>query len=190
LEKCAHVWIHDPYVNAEDQNLKRLGLTEHFTNDLVEATREAEVVIACTGHIDYVRGLQAIRQSSPKLLSVVDACNLWSQSDFGEAVRYTGIGRGTRAPGKDLVEFVTQGFSVVEHAFARELNDTIEFLNNRYAHDSFNRVGYRQVQKLAGTCSTGCHLAEPIPTEPVEPLHGFLSTLVELASTRTVSAQA
>jgi hypothetical protein len=85
---------------------------------------------------------------------------------------------------------VTQGFSVVEHGFARELNDTIEFLNNRYAHDSFNRVGYRQVQKLAGTCSTGCHLAEPIPTEPVEPLHGFLSTLVELASTRTLSAQA
>jgi UDP-N-acetyl-D-mannosaminuronic acid dehydrogenase len=190
LEKCAHVWIHDPYVNAEDQNLKRLGLTEHFTNDLVEATREAEVVIACTSHIDYVRGLQAIRQSSPKLLSVVDACNLWSQSDFGEAFRYTGIGRGTRAPGKDLVEFVTQGFSVVEHGFARELHDTIEFLNNHYAHNSFNRVGYRQVQKLAGTCSTGCHLAEPIPTEPVEPLHGFLSTLVELASTRTLSAQA
>jgi len=190
LEKSAHVWIHDPYVKAEDQNLKRLNLTGHFTNELVKATREAEIIIACTGHVDYVRELHAIRQSSPKLFALVDACNLWSRSDFGEGLRYTGIGRGTRVAGKDLVEFVTQGFRIVEHGFARELNDTIQFLNNRYARDSFNRVSYQQVQKLAGTCSTGCHLVEPIPTEPVEPLHGFLSTLVELASPRTVSARA
>jgi UDP-N-acetyl-D-mannosaminuronic acid dehydrogenase len=189
LEKCAHVWIHDPYVHAGDQNIKRLGLTEHFTNDLVEATCEAEVVIACTGHVDYVRELHAIRQSSQRLFAVVDACNLWSRSDFGEALRYTGIGRGTQAPSNDLVEFVTQGFRVVEHGFARELNDTIQFLNHRYAHDSFSRVSYQQVQKLAGTCSTGCHLVEPILTEPAEPLQGFLSTLVEFASPRTLSAQ-
>jgi len=85
---------------------------------------------------------------------------------------------------------VTRGFSIVEHGFARELNDTIQFLNYRYAHDSFNKVSYRQVQELAGTCSTGCHLVEPIPTEPVEPLHGFLSTLMEFASPRTLSAEA
>lgn len=190
LERGSRVWIHDPYVHAEDQNLKRLGLTGHFTNHLDEAMREAEIVIACTGHIDYVRQLDTIRQSSPKLLAVVDASNLWSRSDFGEAVRYTGIGRGTRAPGEDIVEFVTQGFSAVAHGFARELNETIQFLNERYVHDSFNKVSYQQVQKLAGTCSTGCHLVEPIPTEPVEPLHGFLSTLVELASPGTLSAQA
>jgi UDP-N-acetyl-D-mannosaminuronic acid dehydrogenase len=190
LEKCANVWIHDPYVKAEDQNLKRLNLTGHFTNDLVEATREAEVIIACTSHVDYVGELHAIWQSSPKLFAVVDACNLWSRSDIEKSLRYTGIGRGTRAPGKDLVEFVTRGFSIVEHGFARELNDTIQFLNYRYAHDSFNKVSYRQVQELAGTCSTGCHLVEPIPTEPVEPLHGFLSTLMEFASPRTLSAEA
>jgi hypothetical protein len=107
-----------------------------------------------------------------------------------EPLRYAGIGRGTSAPGKDLIEFVTQGFRVVEHGFACELNDTIQFLNNRYARDSFNRVSYQRVQQLAGTCSTGCRLVEPIPTEPQEPLHGFLSTLAEFASPRTLSAQA
>jgi nucleotide sugar dehydrogenase len=190
LEKGAHVWIHDPYVNVEDQNLKRFNLKGFFTNDFAQATREAQVLIACTGHIDYTRALRAIRQSSPKLLAVVDACNLWSRSDFEEPLRYTGIGRGTRAPGKDLIEFATRGFRVVEHGFACELNDTIQFLNKRYARDSFNRVSYQQVQQLAGTCSTGCRLVEPIPMESLEPLHGFLSTLVEFASPRTLSAQA
>ena len=190
LEKGAHVVIHDPYVNSDDQNLKRLSLTGCFTNDLDQATSKAEVLIACTGHSDYTRELHAIRRCSPKLIAIVDACNLWSRSDFEEALRYTGIGRGTRAPGKDLVEFVTEGFRVVEHGFARELNDTIQFLNNRYARDSFSRVSYGRVQQLAGTCSTGCRLVEPIPTEPLKPLHGLISTLVEFASTRALSAQA
>jgi UDP-N-acetyl-D-mannosaminuronic acid dehydrogenase len=190
LEKGAHVWIHDPYVNREDQNLRRLGLTGFFTNDLAQATCEAEVLIACTSHVDYVRDLQTIRQSSPKLFAVVDACNLWSRSDFEEPLRYTGIGRGTRAPGKDLVEFVTHGFRIVEHGFARELNDTVQFLNDRHAQDSFNQVSYLQVQQLAGTCSTGCHLAEPIPTKPLKPLHGFLPALVEYASPKALSVQA
>jgi UDP-N-acetyl-D-mannosaminuronic acid dehydrogenase len=189
LEKEAHVWIHDPYVNREDQNLRRLGLTGFFTNDLAQATCEAEVLIACTGHIDYVRELQTIRQSSPKLFAVVDACNLWSRSDF-EPLRYTGIGRGTRAPDKDLVEFVTQGFRIMEYGFARELNDAVQFLNDHHARDSFNRVSYLRVQQLAGTCSTGCRLAEPIPTEPLKPLRGFLPTLVEYASPKTLSVQA
>jgi UDP-N-acetyl-D-mannosaminuronic acid dehydrogenase len=190
LDKGAHVWIHDPYVHAGDQNLKRLGLTGHFTNDLETALGEAEIVIGCTGHIDYVRELPRIRQASPKLSTVVDACNLWSRSDFGEAVRYTGIGRGTQAPGKDIVEFVTSGFHAVAHGFARELNDTVQFLNEHYVQDSFNRVSYQQVQSLAGTCSTGCHLVEPVATEPVEPLYGFVSTLVEFGSPRALSAPA
>jgi UDP-N-acetyl-D-mannosaminuronic acid dehydrogenase len=188
LEKGARVRIHDPYVKPDDQNLKRFVLSDHFTNDLAEALQDAEVLIACTAHIDYATSRQSILNMSPKLFAVVDACNLWSRADFSDDLRYTGIGRGSRAPNNDLVEYITQGFRIVEHGFARELNDTIEFLNSRYVHDNFNKVSYAEVQKLAGTCSTGCRLADPIATEPLEPSRGFLSTLVECAAPRALSA--
>lgn len=190
LEAGANVRIHDPYVNPKDQNLQRLNLTAYFTNDLAEVLPEAELLIACVGHTDYIRQLEMINGSSPKLVAVVDACNLWSRSVFRDELRYTGIGRGTRRPTKELVDFVTQGFRAVEHGFSRELNDTIHFLNSHYAYGRFDQVSFKEVQKLAGTCSTGCRLADPVFTEPMEPLDGFLPTLVELACSRTLSARA
>lgn len=189
LEKGAHVRIHDPYVNSDDQNLRRLDLMGHFTNDLRTATKEAEVLIACTGHVDYFDA-STITKLSPQLNGVVDACNLWSRAAFAKNLRYTGIGRGTNTPSDDLVAFATQGFHALEHGFAQELNDTIEFLNNRYAHDPFNKVRYSEVRRLAATCSTGCRLMEPIYTPAPRPLPGFQSTLVELASPRALSAEA
>jgi UDP-N-acetyl-D-mannosaminuronic acid dehydrogenase len=190
LEKGAHVRIHDPYVKPEDQNLSRLGLTAHFTNDLSLALQDVEVLIACTAHVDYLQHIQAIREASSRLLAVVDGCNLWSRSDFDDRLRYTGIGRGAHPPSEEMADFVTRAFRVVEHAFARELNETIQFLNTRYANDEFNQVTFTEVQNLAGTCSTGCRLAAPVLTEPVEPLHNFVSTLVEFASPATLSARA
>ena len=188
LEKGAHVRIHDPYVNPDDQNLRRLDLQTHFTNDLRTAMQEAEVLIACTGHVDYLDA-NAITMMSMQLNGVVDACNLWPRIAFAENLRYTGIGRGTNTPSDDLIAFATQGFRALEHGFARELNDTIEFLNSRYVHDPFNKVSYSEVQRLAATCSTGCRLVEPIYTQALGPLEGFQSTLVELASPRVLSAE-
>lgn len=188
LERGAHVRIHDPYVNPDDQNLRRLDLMAHFTNDLSKATQEAEVLIACTGHVDYLDA-NAITKMSPQLNGVVDACNLWPRAAFAKNLRYTGIGRGTNAPSDDLVACATQGFRAVEHGFARELNETIEFLNSRYADDPFNKVSYSEVQRLAATCSTGCRLVEPTYTQAPSPLQGFQSTLVELASPRVLSAE-
>jgi len=188
LEKGAQVRIHDPYVNPEDQNLKRFGLVAHFTNDLALALQDAEVLIACTGHVDYAKGLKTLLGMAPNLKAAVDGCNLWSSEDFPEEMRYTGIGRGTQTAPSDLVEFVTEGFRIVEHGFARELDDTVQFLNQRYAHDEFNKVRYQEVQKLGDTCSTGCRLVEPVITEPLEQPRGFLSTLVEFASAKALSA--
>lgn len=189
LEKGAYVRIHDPYVKLDDQNLRRLDLTAHFTNDLRTATQEAAVLIACTGHVDYLDA-NAITKMSPQLNGVVDACNLWPRVAFAENLRYAGIGRGTNTPSDELVAYATQGFRAVEHGFARELNDTIEFLNSRYAGDPFNKVCYSEVQRLAATCSTGCRLVEPIYTPAPSPPQGFQSTLVELASPRVLSAEA
>jgi len=189
LEKGAHVRIHDPYVGREDQNLKKLGLQEHFTNDLILAAKDVDVLIACTGHQDYIEASRVIAAATTgRLNAVVDACNLWRRHDFDSSIRYTGIGRGTEPPGEELVDFVTRGFRIVEHGFARELNDTISFLNSRYAHDNFSRISYREVQRLAATCSTGCRLVDPIYTEDLRPFQGFLPTLVELAQPKAICA--
>lgn len=190
LEKGAQVQIHDPYVHSSDQNLKKLDLSDYFTNDLALAVKDAEVLIACTAHHDYARDRELIIESSSRLTAVVDACNLWSRADFASRIGYTGIGRGTRTPESGLIDFVTRGFQIVEHGFARELKDTIDFLNGRYAHDDFNKVSYQEVQRLAATCSTGCRLVDPIPTEGLEPYSGFLPTLVEFATPKVLSAEA
>jgi UDP-N-acetyl-D-mannosaminuronic acid dehydrogenase len=188
LAKGTQVRIHDPYVNREDQNLRRFDLAAHFTNDLPAALEGAEVLIACTGHVDYLDA-QAITTLSPNLKAVVDACNLWSRATVPADLQYTGIGRGTKAPSDDLIAFATQGFRALEHGFAREVNDTIDFLNSRYAQDAFNEVSYAEVQRLASTCSTGCQLAEAIYTPALESIRGFRSTLVEFASPHVLSAE-
>jgi UDP-N-acetyl-D-mannosaminuronic acid dehydrogenase len=188
LQKGAGVRIHDPHVNGSDQNLEKFGLTEHFSNDLAAILENADVLIACTAHAEYVTRREWIVGAAPKLSVVVDACNLWFRADFDPPIRYTGIGRGTQVPSSNLVDFVTEGFRTVEHGFARELNDIIKFLNDRYALDEFNKVSYMEVQRLAGTCSTGCRLVAPIFTDALEPFDGFLPTLVEFASPRMLSA--
>jgi len=189
LEKGAKAIVHDPYVKADDQNLQRMGLVSHFTNDLSLALHNAEVVIACTAHGDYCSGRNHIVGISPRLTAVVDACNLWSHKDFEPRIAYTGIGKGSGAPGAKLIDFVTRGFRIVESGFARELNDTINFLNSCYAHDEFSVARYREVQRLAATCSTGCRLAEPLEAPALAPLDGFMPTLIECATTSVLSAR-
>jgi UDP-N-acetyl-D-mannosaminuronic acid dehydrogenase len=190
VERGVKVVIHDPFVHSTDRNLHRLGLAEHFTHEFEAALSDAEIVIACTAHQEYVNAAPAVASSAPKLRAVMDACNLWSRMDFDSRIKYAGIGRGTTAPEEALVDFVVQGFRIVEHGFARELRDTIEFLNHHYADDKFNTVSYREVQTLAATCSTGCRLAEPIFTNPLQPHREFLPSLVELASGRVISTGA
>ncbi|GAC1700386.1 MAG: UDP-N-acetyl-D-mannosamine dehydrogenase [Candidatus Acidiferrum sp.] len=189
LDKGANVTIHDPYVNIDDQNLKKFGLVKHFTNDLSSALQNAEVLILCTAHHDYTSAREQIVLSSPRLSVVVDACNLWSCKDFDSDIRYGGIGRGSLAPVAELIDFVTRGFRIVEHGFARELNDTIDFLNSKYAHDDFSMVKYSEIQKLAATCSTGCQLADPISLEELAPFDGFMPTLVDFATPKSYSAK-
>ncbi len=189
LEKGANAIIHDPHVKTDDQNLQKMRLVGNFTNDLSLALRNAEIIIACTAHREYSIGCEHIVGISPRLTAVVDACNLWSRKDFEPRIAYTGIGKGSRAPGAELIDFVTSGFRIVESGFARELNDTINFLNSRYAHDEFSVVRYREVQRLAATCSTGCRLAEPVEAPVLAPLDGFMPALIECASSGVLSAR-
>jgi UDP-N-acetyl-D-mannosaminuronic acid dehydrogenase len=190
LEIGAEVKIQDPYVKEDDQNLAKFNLRGHFTNDLSQAISDADLIFAATAHIDYISGRGAIIAAASQLKGVVDACNLWSRHDFEPQIKYTGIGRGTRNPDAKLIDFVVKGFRVMERGFASELNDTIEFLNSHFAGDAFNKASYSELQKLAATCSTGCLLADPVAADDLEPLDGFLPSLIEIAITKAFSATA
>ena len=164
LDRGCRVTLHDPYVKPDDQNLEKFGLTEHFTNDLGDAVGQAEVLFMCTGHRAYLDGRDALLRAAPHATGLVDACNLYHAADFaGGTIRYTGIGRGRQAPTSALVAEVAAGFRAMEQALAREVLETVEFLNDRYAADDFNRVSFAEVRRLAGTCVTGCAIPDVVP---------------------------
>jgi UDP-N-acetyl-D-mannosaminuronic acid dehydrogenase len=161
LDRGCTVRLHDPYVKPDDQNLEKFGLTAHFTNALDAALEGADVVIMCTAHRDYLAVKDRLRAST---VTVVDGCNIYHSSDFARATAtYIGIGRGRQAPTSDLVAEVVAGFRAMEQALAREVLETVEFLNGGYAADAFNRVSFAEVRRLAATCVTGCSIPDVAP---------------------------
>lgn len=154
------VRLHDPYVRADDQNLRKFGLTEIFTSDLGAAVGDAEWIMMCTAHRDYVAGRDAILRLAPRARALFDGCNLYHEREFVDGdVAYAGIGRGHEPPSAALVDSVVAGFRALEQGLAREVDDTIAFLNDRFARDAFNQVSFETVRQLAGTCVTGCAIA-------------------------------
>lgn len=181
-ERGATVIMHDPYVAPTDQNLRRSGTTEFFTQDLDEAMSNADVVIFCTGHRAYGDGMMEILSNREHLETVVDACNLTNREAV-EAIglRYTGIGRGRSKPPAGLVETVLAAFRAMEIGVANELESLVAFLNEAYARDGFGTVDLSEVRRLAGTCITGCAIVAP-EAVPVPQQDGtFTSELVKRA---------
>jgi hypothetical protein len=114
---------------------------------------------------------------------VVDACNVWHAKDVERpGLGYTGIGRGTRPPPAELVADVIQGFHSVETGVANEVDGLVRFLNERYARDDFNEVQFTEVQRIAGTCVTGCAIVDAGRVDPVAAPSGFTSSLVAMAA--------
>jgi len=62
----------------------------------------------------------------------------------------------------------------------------LDFLNDHYARDDFGRLRFEEVQRLAGTCVTGCVIAEPGPIAPAKPYRTFVPRLVRLAGIGSV----
>lgn len=155
------VTLHDPYVKGDDQNLRRDGLQDCFTNDSGRALADAQVVFFCTGHAVYRANRAELMAAAPRARGVVDGANLFRAADFaGGGVRYTGIGRGTRAPDPALIDAVVRGFRAMETGVANEVAGLCDFLNRRFAAGEFNRVQFTEVQRLAATCPTGCAIAD------------------------------
>lgn len=182
LDRGARVTIHDPYVYPTDQNLQRTGLADVFTRDLEAAVAPAEVLIMCTAHRVYLEQREAMLAAAKHARGVVDACNLWHAGDVTRrGLGYAGIGRGTAAPDPALVADVLAGFRAVETGVANEVNALVEFLNATYAADDFNRVRFSEVQRIAGTCVTGCAIVAPGTAAPPSGASGFRSDLVARA---------
>lgn len=185
LERGCRVTMHDPYVKDDDQNLRKFSLEGHFTNDIAKALDGAEIGIFCTAHHDYLGMPQSGRlgELGATLRGVVDACNLYRRDEFrGRAMGYTGIGRGTQAVDEAFLDFVEAGFRVMERGVANEVSALVGFLNARYADGAFNRVDFREVQRIAGTCVTGCAIADAGPIEDVPTYAGFTPRLVRVAA--------
>jgi len=64
---------------------------------------------------------------------------------------------------------------------ANELKAFVDFANQRYAKDDFNRIDFREVQRIAGTCVTGCAIADPGPVDTLRTYQGFVPRLVRCA---------
>ena len=54
----------------------------------------------------------------------------------------------------------------------------IRFANEPFDRDDFNKADFAEVQKLAGTCATGCILVDPGPVAFVPKYKDFFSRLV------------
>ena len=183
MERGCPVTVHDPYVKPGDQNLRRLGLESCFTNDLRASVANAAVLFFCTAHREYTSERSAWPALAPNLEAVVDGCNLYSRKDFaGSDLGYAGIGRGRQEPSREFIEFVRDGFDVMERGVANEVHALLGFLNTHYAGEAFERVTFEEVRRLAGTCVTGCRLPAPGTIGRPPAWRGFTPHLVALAA--------
>jgi UDP-N-acetyl-D-mannosaminuronic acid dehydrogenase len=180
LARDCRVIMHDPYVKPDDQKLKLFKLQDYFTRDARKALEEAEVAIFCTAHRDYLKERSALLRMAQRLKGIFDGCNLFNAADFN-GIPYEGIGRGNQPPSEEFINFVHTGFRIMERGAANELNAFIEFANQEYAPDDFNKAVFGEVQRIAGTCVTGCAIVDHGAVEELPQYHGFIPRLVQCA---------
>lgn len=173
--------MHDPYVKSDDQNILKYNQQDYLTRDLNEALKDAEIILMCTAHKEYLDLREKII-STDRLQGLMDACNIYHRDDLqGKNVKYSGIGRGINTPDDSFIVFVYDSFRTMEKGLANELMSLIDFYNENYAFDEFNKVKFADVQRLAKTCSTGCEITDTDIIEALPEYHGFSSRLSKIA---------
>ncbi len=174
--------MHDPYVKPDDQNLEKFDQQSHFTRDINKVLESADYIFLCTAHKEYIDNFEKI-VTGKNIKGVFDACNIYHQKQFsGKGIHYSGIGRGIEEPGQDFVDFVYKSFQTMERGLANELLQLINFYNNNYAYDEYNKVKFDDVQRLAKTCSTGCEIADHGRIEDVPSYKDFSTILAQKAA--------
>lgn len=187
LKKGCEVIIHDPFVKDGDQNIIKYNFQNIFKRDFNKAIESAEYAFICTAHNFYFEQREEIFNSGFK--GITDACNIFQREILTNSSNcYTGIGRGNEIPDNEFIDFVYYSFRNMEIGVANELMDLINFFNENYNGTEFNKVDFKEVQKLAASCSTGCIIANPDEVQNLPTYKGFYSSLASLALNRkTVS---
>jgi UDP-N-acetyl-D-mannosaminuronic acid dehydrogenase len=171
--------IHDPYVKEDDQNLLKYNQQDRLTHDINKALEFADYVFICSAHKQYIDDFKLIT-SAANIKGIMDASNIYNRRQFTNAPeKYAGIGKGTKEPEDDFVKFVYESFRAMEKGLGQELLGLINFYNENYAFDEYNKVTFADVQRLAKTCSTGCEIADPETIENVPSYKGFSSILAK-----------
>ncbi|HEU5051721.1 MAG TPA: nucleotide sugar dehydrogenase [Hanamia sp.] len=171
--------MHDPYVKEDDQNILKFKQQGHLTHDLHKALEFADYVFICSAHKEYIDKFEQIA-SQKNIKGIMDASNIYNRNQFrNEPDRYAGIGKGTGEPSREFIDFVYESFRAMERGVAHELQGLINFYNDNYAFDEYNKVKFEDVQRLAKTCSTGCEIADVEPIENVPDYKGFSSILAK-----------
>lgn len=171
--------LHDPYVKEDDQNLLKYKQQDHLTHDLNKALQFADYVFICSAHKEYIDHFSEIT-SAENIKGIMDASNIYNRNKFSDnPKRYNGIGKGTEEPSDDFVQFVYDSFLAMERGLAHELQGLINFYNENYAFDEYNKVKFTDVQRLAKTCSTGCEIADSEAIDKVPSFKSFSSILAE-----------
>ncbi len=87
--------------------------------------------------------------SANNVQGILDASNIYKKCQFKNDVKeYAGIGKGTENPSDDFVKFVYESFRTMEKGLAYELLGLINFYNENYAFDEYNKVKFEDVQRL------------------------------------------
>ena len=171
--------MHDPYVKENDQNLLRFKQQNHLTHDLKKALEFADYVFICSAHKEYIDKVDTIT-SAENVKGIFDASNIYNRKLFvNNPEKYSGIGKGTEEPKEEFVEFVYESFRAMEKGLGHELLGLINFYNDTYAFDEYNKVKFEDVQRLAKTCSTGCEIADPDPVDNIPAYKHFSSILAK-----------
>jgi predicted nucleic acid-binding protein len=171
--------MHDPYVKENDQNLLRFKQQDHLTHNLKEALEFADYVFICSAHKEYIDNAETII-STENVKGIFDASNIYNRKIFtNNPEKYTGIGKGTDMPSEDFVEFVYESFLAMEKGLGHELLGLINFYNENYAFDEYNKVKFEDVQRLAKTCSTGCEIADADAVDRIPSYNDFSSILAK-----------
>ena len=156
------------------------GITQNIMMSVMKKALDfADYVFICSAHKEYIDEARAIT-SAENIKGVFDASNIYNRNQFiNNPEKYAGIGKGIEEPTEDFVDFVYESFRAMEKGLGHELLGLINFYNEDYAFDEYNKVKFKDVQRLAKTCSTGCEIADPDPIERVPEYKGFSSVLAQ-----------
>jgi UDP-N-acetyl-D-mannosaminuronic acid dehydrogenase len=169
--------MHDPYVKEDDQNVLRFNQQDRLMHDLNKVLKFADYVFICSAHKEYIDHFEII-ESFKNINGIMDASNIYNRKQFLDTPeRYAGIGKGVENPTGDFVQFVYESFRTMEKGLGHELLGLVNFYNENYAFDEYNKVKFEDVQRLARTCSTGCEIANADTIERVPTYKGFSSIL-------------